>query len=253
MEKLPYLAIAPDEPAQPIRLHYRIKKKKVYDLFQRLPYIEYAKDKKAFAWHYTKEVSSKFRHEMPEGIRPEQAVMGYMQFIGNNTLHLTVLSVSRALTAMSFFHQEIKETTMRLVGIDFSNCLFAATEENKQRIIQTLSPFAQHEADIFHPNPRELEELIQAAEDEGKSKKEAVEIAMEKVSDRFQHPLPEFEHFKIDREDTNYHHASYTLVIRHRVAVNRYGGNTEYSIDDAVDELQAMMAKKAKKEEGIND
>ena len=50
-EKL-YLAVANDEPYMPLRLHFSIKKKKVYDVFQALGSVDYDKEQKAFDWYY---------------------------------------------------------------------------------------------------------------------------------------------------------------------------------------------------------
>ena len=253
MEKSPYLAIAPNEPIQPIRLHYRVKKKKVYDLFQRLSYITYTKERKAFEWYFTKEIIASYKHELPAGVRPGDAIMAYMRFSGEKELRVNVLSTSRALTAISFLDEKFGSRTMRLVGVDFSNWFYDASEENKNKVVRVIDPFEGHEDDIYRPNPREMEDLMEEAVEQGKSIEEAREAALAILEVRDKQPHPEFEHRKVTHVQEDLYGLKMMLTIRHRIASHRYAGDETYSTSDAVLEIDRLMHPEDYEDEEVVD
>lgn len=242
-EKL-YLAVANDEPFMPVRLHFSIRKKKVYDLFQRLSSIDYDKKAKAFDWYYEKELELSMPFDMSGIPKGHDLILGQMKFEGETKLHVICNSYKKAMAFLEYFSKQLESKNLKLAEVDMCNWVYDASdaEEDNQNRISGFGFALFEKQEIVLLDSERFMRLVKELEKGGKSYDEALDQASDILEEEDKKPYPEFNKRKIG--PTNQDRESFPLVLMmvQRVALQRFAdGDSSYSMADAAQDLDKEL------------
>ncbi len=235
-EKL-YLAVAPDEPYMPVRLHFVIGKQKVYDLFQKLSSVDYDKKAGYFDWFWEKSPDLPFAFDnsgVPEG---HDLLLAQMKFLGANKLHIICNSYKKAIAVLHFFSKKLSSKYLRLVEMDMCNWVYEATEETKLLVPQFGFDFFEQRELVLLDGGKFMR-YAEALEAEGKSPEEALDEAGKMLEEEDKQPYPEYHKRIIGPSKEDRETVPLILMLVQRVANQRFAdGNCEFGMKDAAAEM----------------
>jgi hypothetical protein len=239
-EKL-YLAVANDEPYMPLRLHFSIKKKKVYDVFQALGSVDYDKEQKAFDWYYEKELTLSMPFDLSGVPSGHDLVLSQMKFSGMDKLMVICNSFKKAMAFLEYFSQKLGAKYLKLVEVDLCNWVYEVEEESKQKLADFGFDFFDKQTIEILDSGRFMK-LVKAAEKEGASYEEALEKASQILEEEDKLPYPEFQKRKIGSTKQDRESFPLVLMMVQRVALQRFAdGNTSYGLSDAAQDLDSEL------------
>lgn len=239
-EKL-YLAVANDEPYMPIRLHFLIKKKKVYDVFTSLQSVDYDKKEKAFDWYYEKDLELSMPFDLSGVPQGHELVLSQMKFAGEDKLLVICNSFKKAMAFLEYFTKEIGAKYLKLVEVDMCNWVYEVEEENKQKLAQFGFDFFDQQ-EIVPLDSGRFMQLVRQFEQEGKSYEAALDQATQVLEEEDKQPYPEFNKRKIGSTKQDRESFPLVLMMVQRVALQRFAdGDSTYSMSDAARDLDQEL------------
>lgn len=239
-EKL-YLAVANDEPYMPVRLHFSIKKKKVYDLFQSLNSVEYDKGEKAFDWYHEESLGLSMPFDMSGVPSGHDLVLSQMKFMGETQLHVICNSYKKAMAFLEYFSKLLGAKYLKLVEVDMCNWVYEVDDENKAKLGSFGFGFFENQELVLLDSGRFMY-LVKEAEQGGASYEEALEKAAQVLEEEDKLPYPEFHKRKIGSTKQDRESFPLVLMMVQRVALQRFAdGDSSYGLAEAALDLDQEL------------
>jgi hypothetical protein len=238
--KKTFLALSEEEPLMPVRIHFRVRKKKVYQAFQNLSSVDYDKEKKLFEWFYEPGMDADYKFDGAQLPKGQSMVLAQMKFKGDKELVLLTQSYRRAIAAVDFFMAKTGAGSMRLYQADLANWMYENTPENREKLIEIPFDFFD-DKELFVRDPEILQKYMEEFKEKGKSEEEAFQLANDRLDEDDRKQYPEFETREVGPTDEDLIGLKFALILKQRVAMHRFAGQEGYSLNDAVEELDKEM------------
>jgi len=232
-----YLAVAQDEPFMPVRMHFAIRKQKVYDFFQVHPSVDYDKKTGAFDWFYDESLKLKMPFDTSGVPRGHDLLLAQMKFVGKDRLIVICSSFKKTMTFLEFFSSQFKVKDLRIKELDMCNWVYEATEENQAMMPGFgFSYFEGKEITLLESD--RFMRWVNKFQTEGLAYDEAVSKAMKLLEEEDKKPYPEFHKRKIAASKEDRNSVPLILMMMQRVALQRFAdGDSTYTLSDAARDL----------------
>jgi hypothetical protein len=223
------------EPLQLARIHYDLfDKESVQRIFAKLRCMAYDRIQDRWAWLYSGEAKKlKFKvsyRKIPKERQP--IILGSFFSRRDDAMFLDVNSFDRAKKAILFFDKYIKRKFARVTEIEIVNKFF----ENHDGTLPRHQDFFDKNP-VETSNPEEiLDDLLKAASS-GEDKKRKFELALNRMTELANKPLPPVERFPIHFYEEGISGLEGSLTMRHVIAHQHWAGNEDYTLYDLLRQM----------------
>lgn len=232
------------EPYQPARIYYQVfNLKTVFGVFKKLRCMNYVPQQNRWQWLYDHE-TKKLRFEISynkidKEYRP--IVLGDFFFRGDQEMVLDVRSCDRALRAIEFFQKRINPRAAQITKLRVVNRYFNANDQDEAELQPPFDHFFE-QADIYIPDPTELEQKIKSLEQEYENTEDRMVAFNQFLEEKNKQVMPEIEEipFYAD-EEYEVERLKMAFTLRNIQALNHWNGNTSFTTHDAIQQAIAAM------------
>jgi tetratricopeptide (TPR) repeat protein len=219
------------ELLQLIRLHYE-----VHDIEQfrtalaSVRCIDYDASQRRWVWLYTEEAKTLPFHDRRAAAN---TVLGEFVHKGPEEVVLNLRSFERALHAITFFDTHMPRTVARITAATVSNRLLSVAEAAS---LGSLDQYFDH-AEVIVKDP---ESFLQALHDRAPRTPDAHErfaLVEHAMAEYAQAPVPAMERLPLHYYEDGLRAVEALLSLRKVLAMQRWHGNTEYTLHDVMRDL----------------
>lgn len=210
---------------QPVRLYYTVLKlPKILKAFGKLHCMEGAAERNQWKWLYTAEARDLMFEKTPRYLS-KPITLGTASFKVTDQMVLDVHSIERAFEAAAFFDRHLPRGAAKITHISIVNRLFDAHETEHFTIEDRVDATALPTDPILATF--ECLDAVQARKQTEREKQARIEgILQEHAATLF----PEVEHLALHYSKSNLAQFWFLLGSRQYVAIQRWKGNTRYSL-----------------------
>ncbi len=228
------------ETFQPVRVYYQVKKPKMLRaVFRKLRCLEHDPERHRWVWLYTAE-AKKIRLKTHPDIAGGQAiVLGSFHMPDTRTLYVDLRSIERLLAAIPFFDRALSRKAAALSHASLLNRVF----DVKEGAHFSFDDYFETALDFEDPSEKMMQDL-EAISHQARNEEEKMQLLDSFMAEREQTPLEDVEDIPIRYYEEGIEPLKLLLMMRQRIAVQHWLGNTEYTKADFIRELAQQQIDK---------